>query len=204
MDAQMKLRDIALLLVFAGLTSGCSINHYVAQDYDQYLINNEGRNNLPATGLIASYSLTDSTESHRIEFRSATVGYANLWIVEFGDILESTLRSRDVQAAFEELTKEMPGAAGGDLHLVFELIKYEFADYGARVDMRITLLDQDRQVFVREYGANGPTQAGKMWGAGVFGMKNAIQQSTKLAMDDILRTALADLNAYARSGMGGP
>lgn len=194
----MTLRVLLLFLVIASLTSGCSINHHVARDYDQYLVNNEGKSNLPATDLVATYSLTEPTENHRIEFRSVTVGYANLWIVEFGDILDSTLRSRDVQAAFEDLTKEMLGKSEGELHLVFELVNYKFEDYGAHVDLRIALFDQGQQVFARDYRAAGLTQTGKMWGAGVFGMKNAIQQSTKLAMDEILREVLTDLNSYAR------
>ena len=200
----MTFRVFALLLVVSGLTSGCSINHYVAQDYDQYLVNNQGRNNLPETGLVASYNLTESTENHRTEFRAATVGYANLWIVEFGEILESTLRSRDVQMAFEELSRKMPDASGGELHVVFELIKYEFVDYGAHINLRITLLDEGRPAFIQDYQADGLTQTGKMWGAGVFGMKNAIHQSTKLAMDEILRDFLADLTSYAQPGMRAP
>ena len=34
------------------------------------------------------------------------------------------------------------------------------------------------------------------WG-GAFAMKNAVQQSTKLAIDNILRQLIADLNANA-------
>jgi hypothetical protein len=35
--------------------------------------------------------MTPNTENHRYEFRSAMVGYANLWIIEFGKILDETL-----------------------------------------------------------------------------------------------------------------
>jgi hypothetical protein len=51
-----------------------------------------------------------------------------------------------------------------------------------------------QDVFTKVYDASGETQGGKMFWGGAFAMKNAIQQSTKLAMDDILRALIADLN----------
>ena len=38
---------------------------------------------------------------------------------------------------------------------------------------------------------------GLFWG-GVFAQKNAVQQSTKLALDEILRQLITDLNTQAR------
>ena len=189
----------AVLLLAIVLLSGCSINHHVAADYDQYLVNNQKRSNLPETDMVVDYQYSEQTERHRYEFRAATVGYANLWIVEFGKILDSTLRSQDVQSAFKEIHRASSSTSQDGFHLIFDLTRYEFIDYGAHVELVVSLLDGNMEVFQRQYAADGKTQGVKMWSAGVFGMKNAIQQSTKLAIDEILRELLTDLNAVGLS-----
>jgi hypothetical protein len=47
----------------------------------------------------------------------------------------------------------------------------------------------------KTYYKTGISQGGKMFWAGAFGMKNAIQQSTKSAIDQILYLALSDIKA---------
>jgi len=48
-------------------------------------------------------------------------------------------------------------------------------------------------LFENHYEATGRSQGGKMFWGGAFGMKNAIQQSTKLALDSILSRFMSDL-----------
>ena len=47
--------------------------------------------------------------------------------------------------------------------------------------------------------ASGNTQGAKMFFGGAFGMKNAVQQSTKAAMDTIMGQFIRDLNASANT-----
>lgn len=185
-----RLLALSALLVLA---SGCSIKHQVVKDYPQYLINSEGESNLTSTTAASEYSISPATQAHHYEFRSVTTGYANLWMMDFGKLLDSTLQSRDVQQAFGRLSKSDGGQADGGL-LVFDLQSYTFAEHGAHVALKVTHQRGGQEVFSKVYRADGETQGGKMFWGGAFAMKNAIQQSTKLAVDEILRDLIADLN----------
>jgi hypothetical protein len=50
------------------------------------------------------------------------------------------------------------------------------------------------ETFSGSYQEDGKTQGAKMFFGGAFAMKNAIQQSTKLAIDQILRKLIYDIN----------
>lgn len=181
------------ILVFAVVVStGCSINHPIAEDYNQYLVNNQGKSNLPKSDVSADYLLTEATINHRYEFRAALVGYGHLWIVEFGKILNETLQSEDVQIAFGEL-KESQGEEKGSL-LTFELENYEFKDLHAHISLNITLTKNGEIQFEKSYQAEGASQGGKMFWGGPFAMKNSTQQSTKVAIDQILSELIQDIN----------
>jgi hypothetical protein len=119
--------------------------------------------------------------------------------VEFGELLDATLQSHDVQSAFGGLARS--GLEGpGDGVLVFDLLGYVFADMGAHVSLRVTHMRGGAEVFNKVYDADGSTQGGKVFWGGVFAMKNAIHQSTKQAVDEILRRLIADLNAQIGHG----
>ena len=180
------------ILVLA--TSACSIPHRPAEDYEQYLINNDEKSNFPTTDLEVDYVLTPNTVEHHLEFRSATVGYANVWIVEFGDMLETTLQSEDVQEAFSRLTRQPEGNSADNL-ITFDLVDYQFVDYGAHIILEISVDENGTEIFRRKYDEDGKTQGGKMFWGGVFAMKNAIQQSTKLAVDEIITDFINDYNS---------
>jgi hypothetical protein len=59
-------------------------------------------------------------------------------------------------------------------------------------------------VFEKIYQADGATQGGKMFWGGAFAMKNAVQQSSKLAIDSILRQLINDLNAQSSTHAAAP
>jgi hypothetical protein len=185
-----------LMLAASLLAGGCSIRHDVARDYPQYLANNQGVSMLPSTTAASSYVISPETKIHHYEFRSAMAGYANLWMVDFGKMLGDTLGAPDVQSAFGSLTEAATANAAGNV-LIFNLQSYTFAEFGAHVVLKVALDQGGAQVFQKTYSSDGKTQGGKMFFAGAFGMKNAVQQSTKLAVDDILRKLIADLNARA-------
>lgn len=180
-----------LVLALGALLTGCSFNHPVAEDYGTYLANNQGQSNLPRASAPAEYQTAASTQAHRYEFRSATVGYAHLWIVEFGQMLDATLQSSDVQQAFGSL---QAGSAPSAPLLTFELQDYRFEDFRAYVTLKISVAAGGQALFSKAYQVEGQSQGGKMFWGGPFAMKNAIQQSTKLALDEILRDFIADYN----------
>jgi hypothetical protein len=175
--------------------AACTIPHHIATDYPQYLANNAGRADFENTDRVAEYALTPSTEEHRYEFRAAVTGYANLWIVEFGEMLDATLRSADIQRAFGQLVKARDtGATEVDV-LVFDLQSYSFEDFGAHLALKISVRSSDGVIFEKIYSETGKSQGGKMFWGGAFAQKNAVQQSTKLALDEIIRQLILDLNA---------
>lgn len=183
-----------MILLIVVVSSGCSIKHPVAKDYNQYLLNNDNQSTLPKTELETEYFLDRQTKNHRYEFRAATVGYANLWIVEFGKILDETLKANYVQQAFGKM-EQVSEQSGKEGNLVlFTLKKYEFNNFQAHVSLDISFLNGNKK-FNKIYHTDGKSQGAKMFFGGVFAMKNAIQQSTKLAIDDILREFIQDINA---------
>jgi len=188
-------KTICFLLLFVSIIlSGCSINHRIADDYEQYLIENQGNSILPNTELEADYIIEGDLQTHKYEFRAISVGYANLWIVEFGKILDKTLQSKDVQEAFGRLTKILVTDTNDNDLVTFELIKYEFIDYCAYVTLDISIKKGDDVTRHKTYRADGKRQTAKMWIGGVFLMRDAIRQSTKLAIDSIISDFINDIN----------
>ncbi|MCP4408826.1 MAG: hypothetical protein GY807_13895 [Gammaproteobacteria bacterium] len=188
------LRSIFLITLLVLATSACSIRHVIEQDYPQYLVNNAGAVDLPNTDKASEYFLTSNTQSHSYEFRAVATGYANLWIVEFGKMLDDTLKSTDVQNAFGALQKVSDVSGDSRGLLIFDLKSYTFKDFGAHISLEVSLSRLGQVVFSKTYTQDGKAQGGKMFWAGAFGQKNAVQQSTKLALDEILRQLISDLN----------
>lgn len=191
---EMKKFTMLILVVLLILSTGCSVKHPIAVDYGQYLTNNENKNNFPAIKVESDYALTQNTINHHYEFRAASVGYAHLWIVEFGKILDETLKSKDVQSAFGRLSKIDSEASNKGYFILFDLENYEFKNYQAFISLKISLTKDGNVIFDKTYKADGKSQGGKMFFGGPFAMKNATQQSTKLALDQILRAFIEDIN----------
>ena len=177
------------------LSSGCSINHPIAKDYGQYLLNNETQSTLPNTDFETDYTIDEKTKKHRYEFRAATVGYANLWIVEFGKILDETLKANYVKNAFGRFEENTGGIDNSGNLVLFSLENYEFSGFQAHVTLNIIIYNNQKEILNKNYHSDGKSQGGKMFWGGVFGMKNATQQSTKLAIDEILGDFIEDVKA---------
>jgi hypothetical protein len=189
-----KFRCVAILAVLM-LVTGCSIMHPVAQDYDQYLGKNQGTNKFETVKVADQYFLPPATRDHHYEFRSATTGYANVWVMEFGTVLDATMKSKDVVNALGRLSKGEAETQGVGNTIIFDLKNYAFEDFGAHIALAISVRNANGEVFKKAYTADGKTQGGKMFWGGAFGMKNAIQQSSKLALDEIIASFIRDLKA---------
>jgi len=197
MEERIMNKYIKLVAVVFTISmfSGCSIKHVVSNDYQKYLKNNEGSYKFPKTTCKAQYILTQNTIDHNYKFRSAMVGSAHVWVVKFGEMLEKTLESKDVKDAFTKLSKVTSKVGKDTIVIKYDLIDYKFKGFEARVKLKISVLKNDSIVFEKEYYEKGISQGGKMFFAGSFGMKNAIQQSTKSAIDKIFNKFLLDINS---------
>lgn len=191
------MRNLLLAVLVLASLCGCSIRHEITKDYPQYLVNSIGESHLPTTEAASSYLIAPATAAHHYEFRSAMVGYANLWVVDFGKLLDQTIRSQDVQTAFGGLVPAADSVGEGTL--VFELQNYSFTDLGAHVWLKVTLRRNGTDVFEKTYMVDGETQGAKMFWGGVFAMKNAVQSSTKVALDEIFRQLILDLNNFEKA-----
>lgn len=191
-ERYMSIYRIAIVSAVLALNTACSINRPVADDYDTYLGNNVKTGNLPSAKIADKYYLPPATQAHHYEFKSVMGGYANTWVVEFGKVLDATMRSSDVVAALGNVSKAGNDKSGSGNTLVFELQRYSFEEHGAHIELAISIRNQKGEVFRKVYSADGRTQGGKMFWGGAFAMKNAVQQSTKLAMDDILTRFIRD------------
>jgi len=187
----MKVLAVFTSLVLAFSLTACQ--RPVAKDYPKYLEKNAGESQLPTTGKANQYFLPPETKSFRYEFRSFLAGPANNWVVDFGKMLEDTLKSKDVQAAFGTL-KAVDSASAPGKTLIFELKDYRFDNFAAHISMDIKLMNNGSVVFEKNYTQDGKAQAGKVAVFGEYAQKNAVHQSSKLAMDEILRQLIADLN----------
>lgn len=173
--------------------AGCSTYRYAAKDFDRYLANHSGNAKLQKTTVEADYLLTKETRDYRYTFRSFDVGYENVWVVEFGKMLESSLQSQDVQGSFWRLTRQAGSGTKGYL-IVFDLKKYEFVDHEAHVTIHISVSANGKRPFDKDYNAVGKAQSGKIFIGGVLAMKNAIQELTKRAIDELMNDFINDLN----------
>lgn len=184
-----------LLLGLVVFSSGCAITHPVAKDYDAHLMKYGYEKTLPMTGMEAGYFLDPGTKRHSYEFRAASVGYAHVWVVEFGKILDKTLQAHYVQSAFGELDRGVRGQDDSGYLIEFNLTSFEFKDYRAHTALDITVRRDGDKVFEKLYTSEGQSQGAQMWMAGVFGMKNATLKSTKQSIDAILEQFILDLRA---------
>ena len=193
-DKGMKLFfKLMVLGAFISLLAGCSTYRYAAKDYDQYLVNNSSNDKLQKTTVEADYLLTKETTGHRYTFRSFDVGYENVWVVEFGKMLESSLQSQDVRDSFWRLTKHTSSGTNGYL-FVFDLKKYEFVDYEARVTIHISVSVNGKRLFDKDYRTVGKARGGKIFIGGVLAMKNSIQELTERAIDELMNEFINDVN----------
>jgi hypothetical protein len=197
MYQQAKTITIVFLLA---ICTGCSINHHVAKDYGNYLTKNKNEQGIPKAELSAEYEKSDRTKTHRYEFRAVTVGYANLWIVEFEKILDETLKSQEIQSVFDGIAEASEGIESTN-QITFNLINYRYIDYGTHLTLNIVLKHKGDEIINKHYTASGESQGVQMWAGGVFGMMDAIHDSTKSAMDQILIEFINDINSNELSSL---
>lgn len=187
-------KRLFVLFALCGLSfigSGC---HHLSNDFNKYVASNPVLMSSQKTSTETNYYLTEGTKNHIYKFRLFASGIANSWIVEFGKMLEMTLQSRSVQDAFGKLTRVDSESSEGNL-LIFDLQKYEFDDFNAHITLKVTFMKNSKPALDKVYYADGRAQAGKMIWGGAMSTKNAVQQSTRYALTQILSELLNDLNA---------
>jgi hypothetical protein len=167
--------------------TGCATK--VHEDYGQYLQNNSGVLSIPKINYAFGYTASLFTTEHKLIVRSWMAGIANTWEIRFYDILKATLASSDVQNSIDI----HPYQINDNNKISFNLLSYSFNNTKATIKLNIDTSLHEGEKLSKTYTGTGNTQRGKMyWGSG-FAMKNAIQQSSKVAMDQIISNYFNDL-----------
>lgn len=198
----MKRAFCLLAIAASWLIGACT--HQVDTDYGQYLTNNQGAVTFPRVANSAVYYLPPETDNHSYAFRSFMGGLANSWAVQFGRILDATMAGTDARTAFGDVEKVESTAGVRGLLLIYDLNSYVFEGFEATVNMTITARKGTRELLSKQYAATGISQGGKMYWGGMFAMKNAVQQSTKNAVDQILTQFVGDLKKVYKAKQSTP
>ncbi len=180
------------VLIFLCLSCLCACNVKTQNDYQQYLRNNSGAVSFAAVGGDFRYCFTERTWSHRKEVKTWMGGILSTWVVEMGPMLEATMQTGDVRGVFRSLQPFTPGAKSVWVS-EYDLASYDFINNRAKIRLAVRTIAPDGRASSKEYYAEGTPQLGKMYWGKSFAIKNAIQQSTKIAMDAILAEYFADL-----------
>ncbi len=191
-----------ILLSVCVALGGCAYN--VSSDYANYLESNQGETRFPKTNVNARYYIAPQVRGHSYQIRSVMAGAANTWNVHFGQMLAGTLESADYQAAFTSLTETKDADAAAGLVFKYQRANYAFTNTQARIGLTIEVYRNGERVFTEKYSQNGISQGGKMFWAGALGMANAVQQSTKSALDKILADSLADFQVVMKNPIVAP
>jgi len=187
------LRCLPLLCLCALLCAAC---HHIKADYPKYLAKHPASPALPHVPIQVRYEIDESTLKHRAVIRSGAAGYGNKWIVELGQMLQQTMQSADVRAAFAQLSHHASPPSHYDLRL--ELVDYQVSGFSAHLMLRAVLRQQGLIWIDKVYLADGPSQIGKVVWGGAFAMRNALHATTKHAVDLVLRQLLIDTQRVTR------
>lgn len=185
----MKMINFLLLSLTFTLISCASKS---TQDYGNYLNKNKGKAQLTKRNIGTGYYLTENTVAHSKKITSWTTGIGNSWEIKFQEVVDATLKSDDYTKALGKLEKHTSESKKGR-YLRVNLVDYDFRDHRAFIDLKLEVINNGKSIFSKVYSSKGRSQGGKMFWAGAMGMKNAIQQSTMFAVNEIFEKFTAEL-----------
>ena len=148
-------------------------------------------------GLVAT--IPPSTLEQVVSIRSFATGIAHSWDARPGEMLRQIA---DVE--FPQMFKyylmapqyEEPQQGMPRLTAELSISHYAFSDFHATVVVQARVYRAGRiLVFDRSYREEGMGQGGKMFGAGAFGMKSAVRQSSFDAYKKVFSKLRSDLTA---------
>jgi hypothetical protein len=141
--------------------------------------------------------IAPATLNQTVTIRSFMTGIANSWDAKPGMMLKQVADVEFPQMfKHYEIADILPERIGEDRHFALELTvpRYVFADFRASVTIRAAAYGPGNDVILdKTYTEQGIAKGGKMFGAGAFGMKSAVRQSSFDAYKKIFSVLRADL-----------
>lgn len=146
-------------------------------------------------GLVAT--ITPQTAGQVVSIKSWATGIAHTWDARPGEMLRQIANIEFPQMfRYYKLAQEYEEPQQGMPRLTVELSipHYSFSDFHATVVVLVKVYRPGQSlVFEKSYREEGDRQAGKMVGAGAFGMKSAVRQSSFDAYKKVFARLRADL-----------
>lgn len=182
-----------LILLFAFYLCGCTT--IVDEDYAKYLSNNRNFSSLSKVDLPSYYQLDSKSQTHIGVIKLRNPLPRGSWIIRFAPIVDLTLSSQDYQNAFGKLS-QAKDLTNTKEYLSINLLRYDFKKDRAFIALELISYKNNKRDFRKVYFAEGKPQAGKIFWAGSSGLKNAIQQSTMIALNDIFENFSRDYKIH--------
>jgi hypothetical protein len=197
-------RLLVLVLSLAALGLGGCIHHRIAfHPTDPSWHHQVGGEPIPVDVFAV---VPETTRQAEYEISSFMAGAANRWHARYGEMFVQAVQV-ELPQLFRAATLGEGAAPAGTYELSLDVPAYTFSGFAARTTVSAVLRDPAGAELMNErYEGVGGSDAGKVVGLGVFGMRSAIRQSTLDAylrvfaqMRDDLRVALADRSASGRA-----
>ena len=133
-----------------------------------------------------------------VTIRSAATGIAHRWNAEPGAMLKQVadIELPQMVSHYSSSTSyKEPTQGNKRITLVLTVPNYEFNDWHAKYSVQVVAYGPNRTpLFDKTYNGEGSSQKGKMVGAGAFGMKSAVRQSSLEALKIIFTQIRADVS----------
>lgn len=146
-------------------------------------------------GLVAV--IDQQTLDKVVTIRSAATGIAHRWNAQPGMMLKQVadIELPQLVTSYSSSTQYgEPSKGKKRITLVLTVPDYQFTDWHAKFSVQATAYGPNRaRLFEKTYVEEGSNQKGKMVGAGAFGMKSAVRQSSLEALKKIFAQVRADL-----------
>lgn len=142
-----------------------------------------------------NWEMTKRSNKYLKEVSSGTAGVSKTWLMDFGKMMRATLESNDVKRNFVSLVE---GAKNqNDVHAIIDVIDFGFASHHSIIKLRIDVSRGDKPIFSNTYEEVGDSKGADMFLYGPTKMGTGMQESTKSAMDKILKVFLRDLKVLS-------
>jgi hypothetical protein len=147
--------------------------------------------------------IDEETAAKQYDFRAFSTGFAHKWVVEYGEMLEQVadVELPQLVGSYKRSTLYSEPTTGEKrLTLVLTVPSYVFEDYRAKMALHAEAFGPGRtQLFSRSYTSEGHAESGKMVGAGAFGQKSAVRQSSLDAFKRVFDQLRPDIEDALRS-----
>jgi hypothetical protein len=151
----------------------------------------------PQRGASLAAVVDETTAAASYSFRAASTGVANLWVANYGEMLEQVadVELPQLVEIYRRSSEYLEPATGDKrLTLVLTVPSYEFRDYRAKMTIHAEGFGPGRTpIFSKSYSSEGDSEAGKMIWAGALGQKSAVRQSSLDSFREIFEQMRTDI-----------